>query len=287
VVVVPRSAEINSAENALSLALVALVGGTKPPVTPAMVHQHLRVGFGVDDAAMSVMRHAPEDFIVRFSRREDLERVLAAPPDGSAPFTLTWRRWTRLSRAVAASFTYRVLVSIKGPAHALSESVAQQLLGSSCAQVELATVEADGVEEDDARELFVTAWCLHPLLVPEQKLLVILEPPEPYNPGILFLGEHEISRSHVPILHYLAQMHVIEYQDWEASSSSSDDDGFLGAQDSDDSGDSNYNGYHPGIEGSSRSRSFGPATFRPGGFGGPSLGRGSGPSFRPRHRRMS
>ena len=88
-VVVPRFDEINDAETALSLALVALVGGTRPSVMPAMVREHLWVGFGVDDAAMSVMRHAPEDFIVRFSHRVDLERVLAATSDGLAPFMLT------------------------------------------------------------------------------------------------------------------------------------------------------------------------------------------------------
>ena len=168
-----------------------------------------------------MLRHAPEDFIVRFRRRDDLERVLhAPPPEGPSPFLLTWRRWTRLSRATAAAFTYRVLVGIKGvPAHALSAEVAQQLLGSSCAQVELASSDADGVDEDDARELFVAAWCLHPLLV-------IPEPREPHDPGILFLREHEIIHAELPILHYLARMRVVEYQDWDASSSSSDDDGF-------------------------------------------------------------
>ena len=181
-----------------------------------------------------------------------------------------------------------MLVGIKGvPAHALSEFVAQQLLGSSCAQVELASAEADSVDDDDALVLFVSAWCLHPLLVPEQKLLVIPEPPKPHDPGILFLREHEIIRSHLLILHYLARMRVIEYQDWEASSSSSDDDGFLGAQDSDDSGDINYNGYHPGIDRLSRLRLFGLASFRLGGFGAPSLVHGYGSSFRPRQRRMS
>lgn len=44
-----------------------------------------------------MLRHAPEDFIVRFRRRDDLERVLhAPPPEGPSPFLLTWRRWTRL-----------------------------------------------------------------------------------------------------------------------------------------------------------------------------------------------
>jgi hypothetical protein len=79
-----------------------------------MVREHLSVRFSVDDDAMSVMRHEPEDFVVQFTRKEDLERVLASPPVDAAPFVLTWRRWTQLSRAVAASFTFRVLVGIKG-----------------------------------------------------------------------------------------------------------------------------------------------------------------------------
>jgi hypothetical protein len=91
----------------------------------------------------------------------------------------------------------------------------------------LASSDDDRVEDDDARELFVAAWCLHPLLVPEQKLLVIPEPPEPHDLGILFLWDHEIVRSHLPILHYLARMRVVEYQDWDVLSNSSDDD-FLG-----------------------------------------------------------
>ncbi|KAG0526126.1 hypothetical protein BDA96_06G118600 [Sorghum bicolor] len=277
VIVVPRSAEIQAAENALSFALVAMLGGTRPPVSPAAVREHLCQRFQFGEADVSVCRHAPEDFLARFARSEDLERVLAAPPLSFAPFLLSWRRWTRLSQAVAASFTYRVLVGIKGiPAHARSKAVAEQLLGSSCAQVELASSDDDGVDDDDA------PWCLHPMLVPEQKLLVIPEPPEPHEPGILFLREHEIIHSHLPILHYLVRLRVVEYQDWAVSSSSSED-AFSGG-DSDDSGDSSYNGYHPGTVGPSRSRPFGPATFRPGGAGGPALGRGSGPAFRQRRR---
>jgi hypothetical protein len=58
-------------------------------------------------------------------------------------------------------------------------------------------------------------------------------------------------------------MRVVEYQDWDATSSSLDDDGFPGANDTDDSGDSNFSGYHPRLDGPSRSSSFGPATFHP------------------------
>ena len=89
-VIVPRSAEIQAAEDALSLALVAMNGGARPPVTLAMVREHIRRCFLIDDADMSVLRHAPEDFIVRFSHREDLEWVLhVPPPEGASPFFLT------------------------------------------------------------------------------------------------------------------------------------------------------------------------------------------------------
>ena len=63
-VVVPRSAELQAAEQALSLALVTVVGGTRPPVSPEMVGQHQFQAFGVPVDRVSVRRHTPEDFIV-------------------------------------------------------------------------------------------------------------------------------------------------------------------------------------------------------------------------------
>lgn len=66
IVVLPGTAQVEAAEEALSLALVAMVGGTRPPVSLAMVHPHLWDDFGIDE--VSVRRHAPQDFIVRFIR---------------------------------------------------------------------------------------------------------------------------------------------------------------------------------------------------------------------------
>lgn len=47
VVVVPHSEVIQAEEDALSLALVALVGGTRPLVTTAMVREYLCSRFNV------------------------------------------------------------------------------------------------------------------------------------------------------------------------------------------------------------------------------------------------
>lgn len=89
-VVVPRSQTLQASEEAL--ALDAMVIGTRPAVTTAMVRDHLREGFGLVDDLFSVARHWPDDFIVRFSRREDLELVLGTPQPDDAPFALRWRR---------------------------------------------------------------------------------------------------------------------------------------------------------------------------------------------------
>ncbi|CAD6271194.1 unnamed protein product [Miscanthus lutarioriparius] len=65
-----------AAEDELGLALVACVGGTRPSVSPAIVRQFLSDCFrmGIEDA--KVLGHDPKDFVVRFRRREDRDRVL-------------------------------------------------------------------------------------------------------------------------------------------------------------------------------------------------------------------
>lgn len=90
-VVISRSAELMAAEDALGLALVA---GTRPPVSPVMVSRYLFDRFGIPAEAVDVRRHDPEDFVVRFRHCTDRDRVLAAPPMG-ALLPLIWRPWRR------------------------------------------------------------------------------------------------------------------------------------------------------------------------------------------------
>ena len=88
----PRSPEHEAAEADLRLALVAVVVGTRPLVSPAMVRTFLATHYGLDETSTTVHRHDPEDFIVRFSRREDLELVLGSRVH-DALFSLIWRPW--------------------------------------------------------------------------------------------------------------------------------------------------------------------------------------------------
>jgi hypothetical protein len=78
----------------------------------------------------------------------------------------------------AGVFRYRILVSMKGTlAHACSSEVAQTILGSSRAKAEITNPNAIN-DPDDERELFVVAWCAHPNLILDEKIMAILKPEE-------------------------------------------------------------------------------------------------------------
>jgi len=193
-VVVPRSAALQAAEDALGQALVALVLGTRPALAPADIVHHLRSHYGIPEERVTVRRTRPNDFLVRFADNDDLLRVLANQRPVGARFLLRWRRWSRLISGSAGAFRFRVLVGMKGiPAHAQSVEVAQAILGSAGAKVEFASPEALA-DPDDERELFAAAWCAHPDLVPDEVIMAVLEPEEPHDggPNLFFLRPHEI-----------------------------------------------------------------------------------------------
>lgn len=59
--------------------LLAMVVGTRPAVTPAMVLNHLHTHFGITDERMSMRRSHPDDFIICFTNHDDLELILGTP----------------------------------------------------------------------------------------------------------------------------------------------------------------------------------------------------------------
>lgn len=71
-----------------------------------MVLEHLQQRFGIDGGAVSVRRTRPDDFIVRFVDRADLERVLASCPIDGEPFVLRWRHWSCLIMGSAGTFRF-------------------------------------------------------------------------------------------------------------------------------------------------------------------------------------
>jgi hypothetical protein len=96
------------------MALLALVLGMCPLVTPAMMLQHLCNHYGIAEDLITVRRMWPDDFIIRFSRQQDLDHVLGSPEPQGAPFVIRWHRWSHLIMGSAGTFHYRALVGMKG-----------------------------------------------------------------------------------------------------------------------------------------------------------------------------
>lgn len=184
--------------------------------------------------------------------------------------------------ASAGSFRFQVLVGMKGiPAHARLKVTARIILGSSCARVD--TTNPEALEDpDDERELFVAAWCAHPDLIPDEKIMAVPELEEHDVGSLVYLRPHEIIHDEVPVLRYLVRIRIIKFRDWHTPPPSSDDDYDIDGDE--DSDDSNY-GFHPGF--SSGGGGTRPRTTCFGGASEPQLGRGSGPAFRAREPRGS
>lgn len=276
-----RTAELRESEAALSLALVCLVVGTRPEVSTAMVGEYLMHYFGFDPANFSVRRHDPEDFIVRFAHQHELETVLqTVVPD--PPFRLIWNRWRRTSLAAAGSFQFRVLVGMRRlPLHARSLEVAQTILGTACAHLEIAPPGIAPVDDD--HEFFVAAWCLHPCFIPDEKIIFIPEP-NPLIPGAaLYLQADDVVLNWLPGLKYLVCLRIVEIQDWGTPPPSDDDEGppRLDPDEEDDSDSSNPR-FHPSLDdGGDRARQHGARSvrFTNAGDNVPHLGVRRGPTF--------
>ena len=116
-----------------------------------MVRQFLLDQFGVGEgaatarfAAMIRKTSSSGSHAVRIY----MELVLGTPA-AHPPFTLIWRPWRRTSLASAESFRYWVLIGMtRFPLHARSVAVAQTILGSSCARVEVAPPEVTPADVD-------------------------------------------------------------------------------------------------------------------------------------------
>jgi hypothetical protein len=68
------------------------------------------------------------------------------------------------------------------PSHAHSSEVAQTILGSTGAKAEVANPDAL-LDPNDERELFVSTWCAHPDLVPDEIIMAVPEPEEEHDDG--------------------------------------------------------------------------------------------------------
>jgi hypothetical protein len=75
----------------LNLALVAVIDGTRLPVTIDEVWQWILFAFNILGDSVQVRRYYQEDFMVVFSYYDNMLRVLHDMPPSGMPFSLIFK----------------------------------------------------------------------------------------------------------------------------------------------------------------------------------------------------
>jgi hypothetical protein len=110
---------MDEAEAELQNALVVMVGGTRPQVSPTQVQEYLEAFFQIGPDRVQVVRFHPADFLLRFSNRDDADRVLHALAPPGAGLVLVFQWWRPQIGALFSPLRYMVLLPITNiPAHA-------------------------------------------------------------------------------------------------------------------------------------------------------------------------
>jgi hypothetical protein len=170
-------------EHALDLALVAMIGGTRPTVTVAELQRWLAVRFGIPGDSVKICRYFPEDILITFSSYDDMVRVLHDRPPVGTPLTIIFKRWRRQALASAENLYYRVTVAVRGlPAHTWHLSTVRQLLSPACSNLQPTPAT---LSKEDLRRFTVVAWCIHPDLIPREKVMYVPEPEVTLPTGVM------------------------------------------------------------------------------------------------------
>ncbi|KAI4997878.1 hypothetical protein ZWY2020_053220 [Hordeum vulgare] len=133
VCIIQRSASLDDLERRLQLAVVAYVGGTRPPVSCEDATVMLAAQLDIPRYRFSVQKYFPEDFLVVFASHESRNRAPTRQVVVHQGIQLHIKPWPRQAQATARSMHVQADILIEGvPSHAWTKDTAAKLLDSSC-----------------------------------------------------------------------------------------------------------------------------------------------------------
>jgi hypothetical protein len=101
---------VNVTEVELASALVAMVRGSRSPVSLGQVLDYMSLHFRVSADKVRVHRFWLDDFILFFN--DVVDRVLHALSSLAGGLSLVFRWWCRQSRAIFSPLRYKLLLAI-------------------------------------------------------------------------------------------------------------------------------------------------------------------------------
>jgi hypothetical protein len=201
---------------------VAVIGGTRLAVSIEEVRHWIVVVSNIPGDSVQVRRYHPEVFMVVFSYCDDLLRVLYDRPPPGMPFSLIFKRWRQHARTSKKNLYYWVTAWLRGiPANAWNVTTAQKVHSSARSGLQ---PTSETIGKTDLRRYFVFTWCIHPDLIPREKIIFVPEPKVVTKRGPpMFMDPDEVIYPNHPTLRYKIEVDVIEDADWHVPSDSSSD----------------------------------------------------------------
>jgi hypothetical protein len=210
--VIPRTAEIDDAEEVLYRALLAVIVGNRRAVTTEEVAQGLEEVHDLAPGAFSVHCHMPEDFLIFFAAKEVRDRVLGEEVLSSPFFRLILRPWTRRTHAASGGLCVHAEVEIEGvPANVWNLSIAEAVLAPAAWVERLHPLTRSRADMGVFR---LSAWCLDPATIAREVDLHVVEPDDPPSAVDMASPAQVVVPPHVNTLAYPLLVHVVRTTDF-------------------------------------------------------------------------
>jgi hypothetical protein len=121
--------------------------------------------FRLQPSDVSVTRHRPEAFLIRFQNRRHCEDVYARGKFQYRGADVCVKPWRSLTGALAATLFYRVRIVLDGvPRHAWLPDIVERLVGRTCA---LQCIDTNLLHPTDTRGIELWAWTANPSSIPK------------------------------------------------------------------------------------------------------------------------
>ncbi|XP_048537433.1 uncharacterized protein LOC125516024 [Triticum urartu] len=171
-VVVPATPEMQAESVLLSTnAAVAWFEGAREDVPCHTVAAAFAATFGFRPADVSVVRHFPEQYLVKFMYQHNCADAVNRGDFLVGNSSLFVRAWRLEVHADNEDMMHHVRLCIEGiPVHAWNEYVAAFVIGRRCS---LDYIEQRSLRREDTRDLSLWAWTSDPNAIPKVKWLTL------------------------------------------------------------------------------------------------------------------
>nr|TKW20476.1 hypothetical protein SEVIR_4G091100v2 [Setaria viridis] len=137
-------------------ALVTWAMCVPPSTTARNIEDTILEEFRLHPGEVSVTRHRPEAFLLRFQHRRHCKEVNAKGNINFRGNEVCVRPWRSLTGALGAALFYRVRICLDGvPRHAWLPDIVERLVGRNCA---LQCIDTNLLHPSDTRGIELWAW---------------------------------------------------------------------------------------------------------------------------------